>query len=81
MKLTQHAEKRIQQRGFSKLVIDIVLSQGKEQPAAGGATKIFFGKKECQILIGELKKTIQIVEKARGSSLIIIGDKILTSYK
>lgn len=80
MMLTKHASKRYQQRGFSKQIIDIVLDKGKQQFAPGGATKVFLGKKESQAVITELKKAIQIMDKAKNSTLIIEGNLILTVY-
>ncbi len=58
MNLTDHAQKRIKQRGFSDLILDIVLKYGFKGYAPGGATKIFFGKKEYQKVVGELKEIV-----------------------
>jgi len=81
MKLTQHAEKRSQQRGFSKQIIDIILSRGRNRCAPGGAMKIFIGRREYQAVISELKRAIQVMDKAKDSVLIINDDMILTVYK
>ena len=81
MKLTNHANKRVQQRGFSKQVIDIILNKGRGQFAPGGATKIFIGKKEYQAVVTELKRAIQIMDKAKDATLIINEGRILTVYK
>ena len=81
MKLTDHAEKRSQQRGFSKQIIDIILNQGKNQHAPGGATKIFIGRREYQAVISELKRAIQLMDKAKDATLIIHENRILTVYK
>ena len=80
MKLTKHAGKRVQQRGFSKQIIDIILDKGRQQFALGGATKVFLGRKESQAVITELKRAIQIMDKAKNSTLIITDDLILTVY-
>lgn len=48
---------------------------------ADGAMKIFFGKKEYELARHELKKVLQLLDKANGSALIINGDSILTMYK
>lgn len=81
MNITGHAQKRIDQRGFSNLILGIILEHGDRGYAPGGATKIFFGKKECQKVVGELKRAIQLMDKARGGNVIIQDDCILTVYK
>lgn len=81
MNLTKHAQKRVNQRGFSGLVLDIVLKHGIRKYAPGGAIKIFFGKKEYQKVVGELKRAIQLMDKAKGNNIILQDDHILTVYK
>ncbi len=81
MEITHHAQKRINQRGFSKTVLDIILNHGRWENAPGGATKIFFGKQEYQRIVGELKQAIQLMDKAKGGNIIFIDDRILTVYK
>ena len=81
MKMTKHAEKRKNQRGFSKFVMDIILTYGNYKNARGGAIKVHFGKKEYQKVMTESKKFIQELDKAKGSSIIIAGDQIITLYK
>lgn len=81
MNLTGHAQKRINQRGFSDLVLNIVLEHGTREYTPGGATKIFFGKKDYQKVVGELKRAIQLMDKAKGGNVIIQDDRILTVYK
>lgn len=81
MKLTKHAEKRIRQRGFSYFSLEIIENFGRYESAPGNATKVFLGKKECQQMISELKRHIQLIERAKGSTIIISGDTLLTVYK
>ena len=81
MNITDHAQKRINQRGFSNHVLGIILEHGDRGYAPGGATKIFLGKKEYQKVVGELKRAIQIMDKAKGGNLILQDDCILTVYK
>jgi hypothetical protein len=81
MKLTQHAQKRSRQRGFSKQIIDIIMSQGRKKNAPGGAMKIFIGRRECQAVISELKRAIQVMDRAKDATMIIKDDRILTVYK
>ena len=45
MTTSQHAAIRAQQRGIAPLVIDLLLKFGSEEPAGGGASKIFFDKR------------------------------------
>lgn len=81
MKLTNHAQVRSKQRGFSSLYISLIEQFGRTEKAAGGAMKIFFGKKEYEMARLELKKLLQLLDKANGSALIVDGDSILTMYK
>jgi hypothetical protein len=81
MKLTKHASKRKRQRGFSGLTLDIILKHGREDKAAGGATRVSFSPKEYQTAVGELKRAIQLMDRARGGSLVILDGHVLTVYK
>ena len=81
MELTRHAEKRKNQRGFSKFTIDIILKNGCMRPAPGGTKQIFFGKKEHQQVVSELKRAIQLLDRAKNGSLIIDNESVITIYK
>lgn len=81
MEYTEHAWTRKIQRNFSDDIVDIILSNGRTAYAPGGAVKVFFGKKESCELITELKKTIKLIERARGGTLILSENKALTIYK
>jgi hypothetical protein len=82
MKFTQHAEKRKKQRGFSDQIVKIIKRHGRSMRAPGGATRIFFGKKEYQKMTEELRKAIRILDRAKGGSLVISPDQsLLTVYK
>ena len=81
MNLTDHATERLNQRGIPQSVVDIVLECGAMQPAPGGATKIFFGKRERYELISRLKKTIKLIERANGICLVVKEDAVLTVYR
>jgi hypothetical protein len=81
MQYTEHALARKQQRNISDTVIDIILNNGRITHAPGGAMKIFFGKKESREAIMELKKTIKLIERANGGTLVMNEDKALTVYR
>lgn len=80
MQFTQHAATRKIQRNFSDEAIEIILHHGRMSYAPGGVLKIFFGKKESTEAIKDLKKTIQLLEKTSGGSLIISEDRVITVY-
>lgn len=80
MKMTKHAEIRKRQRGFSNHTIDYVLRYGRIQEGADGAMKLFIGKKEYQKVIRELKRDIQLMDRAKGKNVIIKDDYIITVY-
>ena len=81
MKLTKHASIRQQQRSISNLSLEIIKDHGRVLNAPGGAEKIFFGNRERDIIVSQLKKTIQLVERAKGGSIIVADGKVLTLYK
>lgn len=81
MKITSHAEKRINQRGISRRSLKVIWEYGEESFAPGGACKLFFGQKECQSAISELKKTIKVLEHAKGGVVITASGNIITAYK
>jgi hypothetical protein len=81
MKLTKHADKRKQQRGFSDTAINIIMRHGRMSKVRGDAYKLFFGKKESHTLISELKQMIKLVDRARDGVLIISGETVITVYK
>lgn len=80
MKTTKHATKRSRQRGFSKLSMDLIRQFGRQERAPGGATKLVFGNKEYQKAVQEFKRAIQMLDKARGGTMVIADDNMLTVY-
>lgn len=44
MDMSQHAAIRSQQRAIPAMVVDLLLQFGTNEPAGGGATKLFFDK-------------------------------------
>jgi len=81
MQMTNHANKRKQQRCISNTTIEIIKQYGRELPASNGCKRIFFGNKEYNNLIFDIKKTLHYLEKARGASLIVNNDKVVTLYE
>ena len=81
MNMTDHAKVRQKQRGISNMALNIIEQNGRCEKAPGGALKIFFGFKEYQRTIEDLKKTIQLLDKVKGGTLIINEDKIVTVYR
>jgi hypothetical protein len=81
MKMTDHAKGRQKQRGISNMAMNIIEQNGRCEKAPGGALKIFFGFKEYQRTIEDLKKTIQLLDKVKGGTLIINEEKIITVYR
>jgi len=78
--LTDHAEKRIRQRGINNGTVDVIIQYGKPIPAPGGAIALRLTKKKASRLIGSLKRQIHRVEKAQNVVVIEKDGHILTSY-
>lgn len=81
MELTAHAQIRQQQRGISDSVFDIISNNGRVSYAPGGAMKIFFGKKEYTTAVHEIKKMLKLLDRAKGGTLIVADDKVVTVYR
>ena len=81
MMITQHAQKRIRQRGIPETLLRIIEECGAASPAPGGAEQIFFGRREAEQLRAELKRILQIIDKAQGTAIIVSAGQILTAYK
>jgi len=81
MIVSNHAEIRKRQRGFSRFSLDMIQKFGRSVKVPGGAIKVFFGKKEYQHTVQEFKKAIQLLDKAKGGNIIIKDDCIITVYK
>lgn len=81
MKKTYHSEMRMQQRGVKDRVLDIVLNNGQQDEAPGGAVKYFFGKKEYQQEMNRIKEYEKLLERAKNIMVIVRDERILTTYK
>jgi len=81
MNMTDHAKGRQKQRGISNIALTIIEQNGRCEKAPGGALKFYFGFKEYQRTISDLKKTIQLLDKVKGGTLIINEDKVITVYR
>jgi hypothetical protein len=79
--VTKHAERRRQQRGFSRVSLELLEQFARERHAPGGAVELFFGRREAARATGEFKRILQALDKVAGSSLIIIDGKVVTVYK
>lgn len=81
MTASSHAQARMQQRGIPAALVQIIEQFGSVSQAPGGAEQIFFGRREAQQLRTELKRILQIIDKAQGTAIIVSADRILTAYK
>ncbi len=81
MEITRHAEKKMQQRSISYDVLDLVMKYGRQLPARDGAEKIFFGCKEYDLAMSELKTAMRLLERTKNCVVIEKNGKILTTYK
>jgi hypothetical protein len=80
MNMTKHAKQKQRRRGITDLHLKIIEHYGRNVKAPGGATKIFLGKRERQEIIGNLKYTIQSLDKCCGT-IVEIDGMALTVYK
>jgi hypothetical protein len=81
MNKTKHLIKRQQQRGNPDYLLNIIEYKGRYLKAPGGATKIYFGKREYQEIVQETKHFLQMLDKAKGGTIIVRDNGMLTVYK
>ena len=62
-------------------ILQIIEENGVYERAPGGAVKIFFGKREHRMVVERLKRFIQLADKAKGGTIILDNNKVLTVYK
>lgn len=84
MKKTKHAIIRGQQRGISNYVLDLILTYGKPIRKPGNAKEYRINSKLANKIIEqkkqELKRFTHLMEKACGSAVLTVDDKIITQY-
>lgn len=92
MVLTRHAETRRQQRAFSFQALDIIQRYGRCEMVPGGAIRFFFGRKEHERAVRDLKgraalagdrkgrRSIQMLDRAKGGAIVYKDGQVLTVY-
>lgn len=81
MNKTKHFIIRQHQRGISDSLLKIIEENGEYLNAPGGATKIHLGSREYQNIVHETKRFLQTLDKAKGGTVIIYENDVLTVYK
>jgi len=81
MKMSKHAKKRCQQRSLPQETLEIVMRHGRMSHAPAGVCKFFFGNKEYSQAISDLKRVMKTLERARGGTIIMGTDQVVTVYK
>lgn len=80
MDSTKHSRARQRQRGFSRLSLKILEEFGRPEHAVGNATKLVFGPREAAMAAREFKRLLQILDKVRGSTMVIANGQTVTVY-
>ena len=78
MRLTQHAQQRMTQRGITRSMIDLVLEFGEVEQ-----DKAYLNKRQTLKLIRELEEKIRTAKKIcdKGGCVVVETDNsILTTY-
>ena len=84
LNISNHAEFRIQNRGFRNEVIFFLLMFGDSSPCGGGCEKVFIGRRGLQLLLSSnntpcsLKKFIKKNYDKLAKKALIIGHAIVT---
>lgn len=82
MKITKHAQERIQQRGFQESFIDLILMYGIPRSKQGGVTEYIIPKKQKAQILGELKDLMRKIEKSSNKAVLLdeSSNTIVTAY-
>jgi len=82
MKFSKHASDRMQGRGFKKMDINTLKEIGDVENAPGGAFMIKINKRAKNRLISNMKRQINLVERASKKAVIISADDFtaITAY-
>ena len=82
MILSNHASKRMQQRGITREQIDIILQFGKPLRRPGDALAYSISKRDRDKAIQYFKEKIQTIEKTKNKVVLVDseGNEIITSY-
>ena len=82
MKLSNHANTRKRQRGFSNRKIKYILQNGIEIKRPGNAIEIVVENKLASQLIENLKKEISLIEHIKNKAILLSCDNgtIITMY-
>ncbi len=72
--MTKHAQKRLQQRGIQKLIVDLILSHGTPERAPGGAIKYHLKRPDVAGLRAAIDKCPNkeiIVDESSGKVITV----------
>jgi hypothetical protein len=69
--LTKHAEKRMNQRGISKEMMELIYEHGREQYDHRGGVRIMLTKKMIGLLVKRLPKLKKMFERVKSTYLVI----------
>ncbi len=75
--MTRHAEQRLRQRGFCESNLDLILSCASE--VDGSCYQLT--NQDVQREIEVRKKEIQILERSKGTRIVIEDGHLVTIYK
>ena len=77
VRLSQHADKRIRQRGLRECDIDVILSAGS--PVGDDSHMLL--DQDVDRTVRCLKREIAALERLRGCRAVLQSDKLITVYR
>lgn len=76
---------RCRQRGIPEYLLEIIWSLGVKEKRPLNATRSMLRKKDCDMMIHELKQLIQRVEKLKKNGVSVVAseedDCVITTYR
>lgn len=77
--LTKHAQRRVDQRGISSILLNLLMYFGESHGVKGGAETINFGtRKERQRFAKALRKIADKIERDSSVYTIVNGEAVIT---
>jgi hypothetical protein len=63
------------------VALDLIWKYGRESFAPGGAIKYFFGRNEYHSAINDHEEQIEILDRLKGCTMVVICGKVITVYR
>jgi len=77
MKTSQHAQARMQQRGLSPDVVELILLLGSRVAAQAGVERIALEEKDRKRLCKQFRQALRILEKPQSPYVVVTEEDVI----